>query len=244
MIRNAHIITIVLLIVPLLVGGEVVQGQANSTVTTNVTLTSTGTQVNSVLVGTSVTSFTMPQLARIFSGAITLPPTHGVCGQYIVQSFIATAGAIVSGSLTSNNSVDFYFMADTVFQAWTHQIIAGGNCTPANALLSRHGTTSFNFNATIRSDGKYDLVLNNLSNKTVNVNLNADISTFVAAHTTIVLYSTTTIFPVYLITLTSVEVQPAQNQSSPDNVILISVALIIVIAVVLAYRAKTKQKNR
>ena len=103
----------------------------------------------------------------IFSGPVTLPPTHGVCGQYFFEAFTAGAGTVVYGNLTSNHGVNLYLLTDIGFKAWSRQIVAGGICIPSNPVLIQQNATAYNFTATITSGGKYDIVLNNLSHTSV-----------------------------------------------------------------------------
>ena len=160
-------LTLLLLIVPLLSMAQMVGGQSYTTQTITTLITNPQT---SVTMGTSVVSSIAPQSRVIFSAPFTLPPTHGVCGIYFMHPFNATAGAIVSGTLSADNKVDLYILTDAAFQAWSTQVVAGGNCTPGSLVLIQQGTTSYDFTVTIPANGLYQIVVNNLSHSTVNRN--------------------------------------------------------------------------
>jgi hypothetical protein len=188
----------------------------------------------------SVVTTTQPQTRTILSAPITIPPTHGVCGIYVVQAFNATTGAVVSGTLTSDNSVDFYLLTDAAFQAWTHQIVAGGVCTPASLILKQQNTTSYNFSTNIPTNGLYEIVVNNLSHSTINAQLKAAIATSAPAVVTMILSSTMTQPAVQTVTQTTVQtVQPAQGM--PDTTTLLAVALLILILVAVTLAIKRKR---
>jgi hypothetical protein len=119
---------------------------------------------------------TSQQVTPIFSGPATIPGTHGVCGEYFFQPFTGTAGEVLIGSVTASGAVDVYLMTSTEYQAWQHQVVAGGDCTPASLVASRKSTTSYTLSTTIPATGTYDLVVNNLSEKTVTAQITASLT--------------------------------------------------------------------
>ena len=155
-----------------------------------------------------------------------------------MQPFNATVGDVLTGTMTSDSKVDFYVMTDTAFQAWSHQVVAGGTCTPASPVLSQQGTTSFNFTTTIPSNGVYELVIDNLSHSTVNGQLTAALTVAAPAVVTATVYSTVTQENIQTVMQTS-----TQNTGSPTSgtMPLIVVALIVVILAVLIYAARKKR---
>ena len=142
--------------------------------------------------------------------------------------------------MTSDSKVDVYLMTDTAFQAWSHQVVAGGTCTPGSLVLSQLATTSYNFTTTIPSNGLYQLVIDNLSHSTVNAKLTAGLTVAAPAMVTTTVYSTMTQEIVQTIMQT-----PTQNTGSPTpgNTPLFAVALIVVILAVLVYAAKKKRPH-
>jgi len=234
MIHGKFVIALVLFM-SLLAVSQSVGGQAYVTQTTTTVVTNT--QANTVTEA-SVFVSNSSQAQPIFSSPLTLPPTHGVCGTYFVQPFNATHGAELSGTLNATSKVDFYVMTDAVYQDWTRKIVAGGNCTPASALLNQKGTTSYNFTLPIPNDGLYQIVLNNLSTSTVNARLTANLSTSAPATVTMTTYSTSTQPNVQ--TLTLITLEQAASQGS-DNSTLIYGGLIIVIIIVIAVIARARR---
>jgi len=238
--RGKTVITLLLLIVPLMMTVQTAQSQTYTTFTTVVT----SVAVNSVTVGSTVATSTQLQPTLIFSGAVQLPPTHGVCGQYFVQPFTASMGSIVYGNMTSSAGVNFYLLTDAAFQAWSTQIVAGGVCTPSNPLVIQQNVTAYDFSATIASAGKYDIVLHNLSHVAVSASLIASSATVTSAPVTMVLYSTMSQTNLLTLIQSSVEVQTIQGTSSPDVVTGLLVALIIVIVGVIAYLKLRKPRTK
>lgn len=237
---------LVLLIIPLLTAAKTAEGQSYTTVTTVVTENVTHNEVSTVTVATSTISSAGPQSRLIFSGAVTIPATHGVCGQYFVQEFNASAGTLVSGTVTSDTAINFYLLTDASFHAWTHQIVAGGTCTPANPLLITQSVSSYNFSATITSDGKYDMVLNNLSHSAANAELNAISTSSISSLVTLLLYSTLTQSSVLPMTYTSIQVQavqPPSDLSSNSPTLILGALLAVIIIAIILYRRKTKSRG-
>lgn len=214
-----------------------------STATTMITSVVTNVEVSSVTIGSTVATSTLLQPTLIFSGAVQLPPSHGVCGQYFVQSFTAVPGTLMYGNLTSNAGVNFYLLSDLAFQAWSTQVVAGGVCTPSNSLITQQNVTMYNFSATIASAGKYDIVLHNLSHVTASANLKASSATVTTAPMTMVLYSTMTESSILTLVQSSIEVQTVQGTST-DYVTWLLVALIVVIVGVIAYLKLRKPRTK
>ena len=238
--RWKYLFTALILLIPLLSAAQIVRSQQYAT--TTITTLSTGSEVSTVTVGTQVLTTNQGQSIPVFAGSVTIPGTHGVCGVYFVQTFNGTANAVLSGSITSNSNVDIYLMTDQVYQAWKHQIVAGGNCTPPSLVASQLGTTSYSLTITIPSDGVYDLVVNNLSESTVVAQVNANLSATARTLVTVVAYSTVTQQMVQTLMQTSVQtMQPTSN--GPDTTTLAALALVIVIIIVVAYLGMTKRRK-
>lgn len=238
MINGKHLITALILLVPLLSAVQIVQSQQYST--TTLTTLATGSQVSTMTLGTQTLTTIQGGSTPVFAGAVTIPPTHGVCGIYFVQAFNGTANAVLSGSVSANSNVDVYLMTAPAFQAWSHQVVAGGTCTPASLVASQKATMSYNFTVTIPFDGVYDLVVNNLSHSTVVAQVNANLSTSAPTQVTEVAYSTITQQMVQTVMQTSTEsMQP--TSSGPDPTTLTAIILVIVIIAAVAYFAMKKR---
>jgi hypothetical protein len=242
--RSKNIITLLLLIVPLMMTVQTAESQTYSTVTTVITSTVTNVELSSATVGSTVATSTQLQPTLIFSGTIQIPPTHGVCGEYSVQSFTASPGTMVYGNMTANAGVNFYLLSDAAFQAWSTQVVAGGVCTPSNSLVMQQNVTAYNFSATIASAGKYDIVLHNLSHATVSANLIVNSATVTSIPVTMVLYSAMTQSSLLTLVQSSVEVQTTQATSSPDILTWLLVVLIVVIVGVIAYLKLRKPRTK
>ncbi len=230
--HGKYLVTALILLVPLLSAAQLVQSQQYST--TTITTLATGSQVSTMTLGTQTLTTIQGASTPVFAGAVTIPPTHGVCGIYFVQAFNGTANAVLSGSVSANSNVDVYLMTAPAFQAWTHQVVAGGTCTPGSLVASQRATMSYNFTVTIPSDGVYDLVVNNLSHSTVVAQVNANLSTSAPTMVTEVAYSTVTQQMVQTVMQTSTEtMQP--TSSGPDPTTLAAVAIVIVIIAAVAF---------
>jgi hypothetical protein len=121
-----------------------------------------------------MTTTTSAGTTSVYSGPpVTIPGTHGVCGIYFVQAFNGAAGQVLTGLVNASNAVDVYVMTSTVFQSWEHQVVAGGDCTPSSLVASQLSTKSYALSAKLPASGTYDLVINNLSESSVTVQLNA-----------------------------------------------------------------------
>ena len=94
---------------------------------------------------------------------VTLPKSHGDCGIYSYRAFNGTAGQLLTSSVSANDSLNIYLMNAAEFEAWQHQTVSGGICTPAATIASQINVASTVLNATIPATGTYYLVLNNLS---------------------------------------------------------------------------------
>jgi hypothetical protein len=236
--RSKLVIILCLLAVPLLALGPMVggQGYVTQTITTMVT-----NQATSVAMGTSIVTSIMPQSRVIFSAPVQIPPTHGVCGIYFVHPFNATSDDSVSGTLTADNQVDFYILTDAAYQSWTHQVVAGGNCTPGNIVLFQKGTISYNFTSAIPATGLYQIVVNNLSHSTVNAQLTVNLIANAPATATMVTYSTMTEANVQTLTLITLETSQPQGTTSDMLTPLAVVALIIVAVAAIMYKVKKRK---
>jgi len=236
-------LALLLLIAPLLSMAQMVGGQSYATQTVTTVITNT---LTSTTMGTSVVSSIAPQSRVIFSAPFTLPATHGEytsCGIYLMQPFNATAGAIVSGTLNTDNKVDLYILTDAAFQAWSTQIVTGGVCTPASFVLKQQGTVSYNFTSTIPANGLYHIVVNNLSHSIVNAKLTANIEVTEPIMVTSVAYSTMTQLNVQtlsLITLATATPQPALDNTT--TLIVGGLVIVVVVAISLVLRAKRGSK--
>jgi len=113
---------------------------------------------------------------QIFSGAVTVPGTQGVCGVYFVQAFNGDAGDVLTGSVTASSAVDVYVMPSAALTAWGQQILSGGNCIPSNLVSSQIGTTSYDLKLALPSSGTYEFVVNNLSSSSVTVQISMDLN--------------------------------------------------------------------
>ena len=171
MIKGTHLITGFLLLVSLLAGTQPVQGQPPAT-----SLAANG-QVSKVTVGKQVMTPTSGRTTPVYVGPpVTIVGTHGVCGEYFVQMFNATAGEALTGSVSTNSPVNVYLMNAIVYKACQHQVVAGGTCTPSNPVASQLNTTSYTLSVTIPATGIYDLVVNNLSRSTVTAQITANLT--------------------------------------------------------------------
>ena len=121
-------------------------------------------------------SATTGQMIVYAGPPVTIPGTHGVCGIYFVQAFNGTAGEVLSGSVNASGAVDVYVVTSAVFQGWQHQVVAGGDCVPSTLVASQQAATFYKLNATLPATGTYDLVINNLSETSVTVQLNATLA--------------------------------------------------------------------
>ena len=238
--RVKYLITALILLVPLLSAAQIVQSQQYST--TTLTALSTSSQVSTVAVGTQVLTTNQGPSTPVFSGPVIIRGTHGVCGEYFVQAFNGTANQVLSGSVSANSTVNVYLLTAAAFQAWEHEVVAGGTCTPASPVASQVGTTSYNYTITIPANGVYDLVVNNLATSTVVVQVNANLSTSAPAMVTVVAYSTATQQMVQTLMQTSVATMQATS-SGPDPTTVTAIILVIVVVAVVAVVALRKRSK-
>ena len=237
-----YLITALILLVVLLSASQVVQSQQYST--TTLTTLSTGSQVSTVAVGTQTLTTNQGQSTLVFAGPVTIPGTHGVCGEYFVQAFNGTANAVLIGSVSAKSAVNVYLLTGPAFQAWEHQVVAGGTCSPASPVASQLGTTSYNYTITIPANGVYDLVVNNLSTSTVVAQVNANLSASAPTLVTEVAYSTVTQQMVQTVMQTSVAtMQPTSSGPDPTTVAAI-ILVIIVVAVVALVLVRKRGKGK
>jgi hypothetical protein len=242
MIHAKYLITVVLLLVPIFAAAQPVLSQQYMTTTSTTLVTSN--QMSTLTVGTQIITTTAGQTTPIFSGNITVPGTHGVCGVYFVQAFNGTTGELLIGSVAASSAVDIYLMTAATFQSWSHQIVAGGNCTPSSLVASQKATTYYNFTTTLPSTDGYDLVVDNLSQSTVMAKVDAALATSPPSLVTIIAYSTTS--QQIIQTLMQTSVQTLQTTSSGPDTTTIAGAIIGIIIVIAAaaYLAKTRRGKK
>ena len=124
----------------------------------------------------SVTPVLASTSAPVFTGTVTIPKTHGVCGIYVYQPFNASAGQVLAGSLSANNTVNVYVMTAAEFNAWQHQVATGPTCTPPHPTAVQINTTNYTLSVTIPTTGTYYLVINNLSPSTATTKISANLT--------------------------------------------------------------------
>jgi len=232
----------VLVVLSILSFAQTAQSQQYTTAT--VTSLLTGTQPSTVAVGTETMTMTAVQSSPIFSAPVTIPGTHGVCGIYFQQAFNASAGQTLTGNLTASTKVDLYVMTQSAFQAWSHQVVAGGTCTPASPVLSQLDTTSYNFTTPLPSGGRYQIVVNNLSQSTVTAHLTASLSTTQPALTTTIIYSTTMLEIIQTIMQNSTGTIQSSSGSTSDTLPMAAGIIIIIIIGVAAYFMKSRRSPK
>jgi len=241
MIRRVVASLLILCMAPLLVSLQV-GGQAYVTQTTTTLVTNSQAFT---ITKESIVETSSSHAQSIFSSLLTLPPTHGVCGTYFVQSFNGTLGSELFGNLTSTSRVDFYVMTDAAFQDWNRRIMLGGICTPSSVLLIKKGITSYNFTLSISRGGLYQIVVNNLSSSSVNAHLAANLLTSAPVNTTMTSYSASTQLNVQTLTLITLE-QTASPTGDSSTLIFSGVLIIIVliVAIAIARSRKVREKTR
>ena len=233
MVNAKYVIVTVLLLVCVMAATQTVQSQQYTTTTATSLATST------ITVGTQVLTTTQGQSSPILSGQVTIPGTHGVCGVYFVQLFNGTAGETLVGSVTASSSVDVYVMTAASYQAWSHQIVAGGVCTPASLVASQRNTTAYSFTPTIPSSGLYDVVVNNLSHLSVNAQVTLTLATSAPSLVTTTAFSTVT--QQFLQTMTQTSTQAASS-GGPDLTTALVGILAVVILVAIGFMAMKRRK--
>jgi hypothetical protein len=106
---------------------------------------------------------------QLVSTTVTLPESaEGSCGVSFKAGFNATAGQILTGSVSASTVVGIYVMTPEADQAWVYQFKwAGGSCTPSNVVASLQGSTSYGINVRIPSNGNYELIIVNPSQTSI-----------------------------------------------------------------------------
>jgi hypothetical protein len=236
-----YVITGFLLLVSLLAATQTVQSQQYATTTLTTLVTSN--QVSTATVGTQVMTTTSGQLNPVYVGPnVTIAGTHGVCGEYFNQAFNATAGQVLTGTISANSTISIYLMTASAFQAWQHQVVAGGTCAPSGPIASQTGVTTYALGATIPATGNYELVVNNLSESGVKVQITANLASVSPSLVTAVAYSTVTQPVVQTVMQTSVQTLQTTS-SAPDMTTVAAVIFAIIVIAAAAYVAKTRQSK-
>jgi len=242
LIPAKYLINASLLLISIFAALQPVLSQQYTTTTSTTLITSN--QVSTLTVGTEVMTTTASQTTTIFSGNVTVPGTHGVCGVYFVQALNGTTGQIVIGSVAASSVVDVYLMTKESYQSWSHQIVAGGNCTPSSLVVSQKATTSYNFTTTLPSTDSYDLVVNNLSQSIVTAKVNVALATYAPTVITTMAYSTASQQMIQTLMQTSVQTMQTTSGGPDTTTIAAIIVAIIVIIAVAAYFAKTKRGKK
>lgn len=229
--------TLLLLLSVLTVGTQLVNGQQYATMTNTVT----SIQTTTAAIGTQTLTTTTGSALTVFSGPFTLPPTHGVCGIYFFHAFNATSGEVLSGTLTLDNQADVYLMTDTSYQAWSHQVVAGGKCAPPSPVMIQQGKTSYTFNTPIPTNGVYDLVVNNLSHSTVNAQVTLSLATSAPSLVTTTAFSTVTQQILQTMTQTSTSTQAASS-GGPDLTTTLVGIIVVIILVAIGFLAMKRRR--
>jgi len=241
MVTWKYRITGFVLLVSLLGAAQSVQSQQYATTTLTTLVTSN--QPSTVTVGAQVVTTTTGHVTHVYVGPnVTITGTHGVCGEYFVQTFNALAGEVLTGSVSASSTVNIYLMTSTEYAAWEHQVVAGGTCTPSRPVGGQISTRSYPINIMIPATGTYDLVVHNLSKSTVTAQITANLVTAAPSLFTTVAYSTITQPMVQ--TLMQTSTQTVQTTSSgPDMTTIAAIIFIIIIIAAAAYIAKTRQNK-
>ena len=234
-------ITGFLLLVSLLAATQSVQSQQYATTTLTTLVTSN--QLSTVTVGTQVVTTTSGQVTPVYAGPVTILGTHGVCGEYFFHGFNATAGEVLTGSVTANTTVNVYVMTPTAFQAWQHQVVAGGTCTPSNPVSSQTGATSYTLNTAIPATGNYELIVHNLSESGITAQITANLTSAAPSLITVVAYSTATQPMVQTLMQTSTQTLQPTASSGPDMTTIGAIIFAIIIIAAAAYIAKTRRNK-
>jgi hypothetical protein len=176
-------------------------------------------------------------------GPVTILGTHGVCGEYFEQAFNGVAGEVLAGSVSANSTVNVYVMTSTDFQAWQHQVVAGGTCTPPTPVSSQTSASSYTLSTTMPATGSYELVVHNLSESTVTIQIVANLIQSTPSPVTLTVYSTVTQQMVQTLMQTSVQTLQTASSSSPDTTTLAAVIGAIIIIAAAVYVAKTRRSK-
>ena len=239
-----HVIAGVILLVSIVAAAQSVYSQQYATTTLTTLVTSS--QVSTVAVGTEVMTATTGQVRPVYVGPnVTIAGTHGVCGEYFVEAFNGTTGEVLTGSVSANSVVNVYVVTATVFQAWQHQVVAGGTCTPSSSVVSETGMKAYSLSATIPANGGYDLIVHNLSESTVTAQIVANLASAAPRLVTVVQYSTATQTVVQTMAETSVQtLQASSSSSGADMTTLGAVIGLIIVITVVGFLVKTRMSKR
>jgi hypothetical protein len=126
-----------------------------------VTFASQVNQVETITVGSSITTF-QGQQQQLINSPVKVNSTAGTnlpCQRWIFN-FTGNQGQYVAGNFTSDIPLDFYLVQDTSYQSW----LKVGSCgNAADAITSQLSTMAYNFDVPLPSSGRWDIVLVNLS---------------------------------------------------------------------------------
>jgi archaellum component FlaF (FlaF/FlaG flagellin family) len=118
------------------------------------------------------TSTTAQSVSQVVSSTFTLPAPQGGCGVSLKAGFNATAGQILTGTVSASTVVGVYVMTPAADQAWVYQFNwDGGSCTPSNFVASLQGSASYDVNVRIPADGNYEIIIINPSATTITVQI-------------------------------------------------------------------------
>jgi hypothetical protein len=123
-------------------------------------------QLSYVTTSSSVTT-------QVVSTTVTLPaPGESSCGVSFKAGFNATAGQILTGSVSASTVVGVYVMTPAADQAWVYQFKwEGGSCTPSSSVAILQNSASYDVNVRIPTDGNYELIIINPSETSITVQI-------------------------------------------------------------------------
>jgi archaellum component FlaF (FlaF/FlaG flagellin family) len=160
----------------------------------------------------------------IISTTLTLPPTQGDCGVRLEGGFNATAGQILTGSVSASTMIDVYVMTTATYQAWVYQYRwEGGGCTPSSFVASWQGRTSYSISLTIPADAFYAYVIVNPSGTTITAQIILNLITGSSSYSQTVQsqqYATTTPTTTATHATTSAFDQVTSLQSGSEKLVL------------------------
>lgn len=203
-----------------------------------VTITTQATQVQTIMVGSSViTSLSEPQtiIDRSFKVNSTSGTNYG-CETFIL-TFTGNRGQYVSGNFTSIIPLDFYIMPDSSYQNW---LKTRGCASLPDSITSQRIVTSYNFNVALPDSGLWDIVLVNYSN-------NRDASGFMVAYLSSGSYTSTESLLSTITQTNPVQSTMAQNMPTAYSLYLIGgiiIAIIIAVALTAISVMKRKQNDK
>jgi len=242
MVSGKQLLTGLLLLIALLAATQTVRSQQYATTTLTTLVTSN--QVSTVSVGTQLVTSTATITTPVYAGNVSILGTHGVCGEYFFHTFNGTAGEVLTGTVSAatNNTINVYVMTPTGFDAWQHQVVAGGTCTPTGPVSSQAGSTGYTLSTTLPSTGTYELVVHNLSKAGITAEINTSLITTGQSVATVALNSTTTQPLIQTVMQTSVQtLQTSSTGIDPTTLAAIIFAIIVIAAA--AYVAKTRRSK-